>query len=54
MTKKIKTNYNIDKNVVLEFNKIAEEKAINKSKLIEILILEWINKQNIKNATDRL
>lgn len=45
MTKKIKTNYNINKDVILEFNKLTKEKAINKSGLIEILILEWIDKQ---------
>jgi len=42
---KVLANYNITKNVLDEFNKLAKEKAINKSGLIEILICEWIKQQ---------
>lgn len=41
---KIKVNYSIDKKVIEEFDKIAKEKAINKSGMIELLIKEWILK----------
>jgi hypothetical protein len=47
MENKIKASYNITKTVLDEFNKIAKEKAINKSGLIEMLIIDWI-KANIK------
>lgn len=45
METKIKASYNITESVLVNFDKIAKSKAINKSGLIEILILEWI-KQN--------
>lgn len=44
MESKIKASYNITKTVLEEFDKIAKEKAINKSGLVEILLTEWINK----------
>lgn len=47
METKIKASYNITKNVLTDFDRLAKEKAINKSGLIEILICEWI-KQNKK------
>lgn len=34
----------VDEHTVKRFNKILDEKLINKSKLIEKLILEWLNK----------
>lgn len=47
MESKIKASYNITKTVLEEFDKIAKEKAINKSGLIELLIIDWI-KTNTK------
>lgn len=52
MIKKIKTNYNISECVIAEFNQLAKEKAINKSGLLEILILEWI--KNNKNEQNKV
>ncbi|MBT4208637.1 hypothetical protein HOE22_09890 [Candidatus Woesearchaeota archaeon] len=37
-------NYTVDKSVVKQFNEIAKTHSINKSLLIENLILEWIDK----------
>ena len=41
---KIKVNFNVNTKVLKDFNKLAKEKAINKSQLIENLIKEWILK----------
>ena len=44
MENKTKANYNISESVLKEFSKTTKEKAINKSGLIEILIIEWLKK----------
>lgn len=41
MNKK-KVTYNISKYVLEEFNKITHNSAVNKSRIIELLISEWI------------
>lgn len=41
---KTKVNYSIDKNILIEFNEISKKKAINKSKLIELFIKDWNDK----------
>jgi len=43
-TTKKRVDYSIDQKTIDKFDKIAKEKAINKSALIEILIKEWIVK----------
>ncbi len=43
---KVKSNYNISESVLKKFNKTTKEKAINKSGLIEILMIEWLNQNN--------
>ena len=40
-TKK-KVNFNVDIKILNEFNKVAKEKAINKSQFIENFIKTWI------------
>jgi hypothetical protein len=45
-TKK-RVDYSIDKDTIIKFDKLAKEKAINKSGLIELFIKNWI-KENIK------
>jgi len=40
-TKK-KVNFNIDIKILNEFNKLAKEKAINKSQFIENFMKTWI------------
>lgn len=47
---KIKVNYSINKEIVESFNKLTKEKAINKSRLIEIFIDDWIKKNKISNV----
>lgn len=47
-TTKKRVDYSIDKKIIDEFNKVAKEKAINKSGLIELLIREWICKNKQK------
>jgi len=42
-TKK-KVNFNVNVKILSEFNNIAKEKAINKSKFIENYMKEWITK----------
>jgi len=42
---KIKVNYSVDKNLIEKFNKVAKQKAINKSALIELFIKDWVNQQ---------
>ena len=44
-TKKKKVNFNVDIEVLTEFNKIAKEKAINKSQFIENYLKTWINQK---------
>jgi hypothetical protein len=41
---KHKVNFNINIEILKEFNKIAKENAINKSQFIENYMKEWINK----------
>lgn len=41
-TKK-KVNYSINTKIIENFNLIADKKSINKSKLIENFIQNWIN-----------
>lgn len=41
---KIKVNYSVNKDIIKKFDKLTKEKAINKSRLIEIFISEWIEK----------
>lgn len=43
MNKK-RATYNITKSILDEFEKNASKAAINKSRLVELLISEWINK----------
>lgn len=43
---KIKANYNINKSILKEFNKLTKERAINKSGLIELIMTTWI--ENVK------
>lgn len=50
MSKK-RTSYNISESTLSKFNKISANKAINKSKLIEILINNWIEGQ--EDDTDK-
>ena len=40
-TKK-KVNFNVDIKILNEFNKVAKEKAINKSQFIENFMKTWI------------
>ena len=47
-TTKKRVDYSINKRVIEELDKIAKEKAINKSGLIELLIKEWIHKNKQK------
>jgi len=42
MRKKI--SYTVEESVVEEFNKICKEKAINKSALVELLILDYMRR----------
>ena len=42
MDKKIKVNYNINESTLVDFNKKAKERAINKSGLIEIMMKDWL------------
>jgi len=44
MSKK-RTSYNISESVLEKFNNISNKKAINRSKLIELLLMEWIKEQ---------
>ena len=46
-TKKV-INYSINKDLLKEFNRIAKEKAINKSGLIELYIKNWVEEQKKK------
>jgi hypothetical protein len=39
-------SYNVDMDILAEFNRIADEKAINKSKWIEKKMLEFIKENN--------
>ncbi len=41
---KKKVNFNVDIETLNEFNKIAKEKAINKSQFIENYMKQWILK----------
>ena len=50
MSKK-RTSYNISESTLNKFNEISANKAINKSKLIEIFIENWIKEQ--KYDTDK-
>jgi hypothetical protein len=43
-------SYTINSEVIAKFNKITSEKAINKSKLLELLIKEWISKNHNEEA----
>lgn len=42
---KKRTSYNISESILNKFNEISEKNAMNKSKLIEILIDKWIKEQ---------
>lgn len=42
-------NYSINKDLLKEFNRIAKEKAINKSGLIELYIKKWVEEQKTIN-----
>lgn len=44
-TTKKRVDYSIDKETIEKFNKISKERAINKSGLVELLINQWIKKQ---------
>ena len=48
MRKRIQVSYTINKNVVEEFDSLAKENCINKSGLVEKLILEYIKKNEKK------
>lgn len=39
---KTKVNYSIDKEVCKQFGILSKQKAINKSQLIELFIIDWI------------
>ena len=41
MRKKI--SYTVEENIIKEFNAICEKKSVNKSALIEKLIIQWTN-----------
>lgn len=49
---KNRTSYNITQSVLDEFEKIASKTAINKSRLVELLITEWLVKQKISKKND--
>ena len=49
---KSRTSYNIASSVLDEFEKIANKTAINKSRLVELLITEWIIKQKLSQEND--
>jgi len=40
---RMKISYTVDEKCVREFNELCEKKTINKSALIEKLIVQWIN-----------
>lgn len=42
---KKRTSYNISESTLDKFNEISTNKAINKSRLIEILMNNWIKEQ---------
>jgi len=44
-TLKKRTSYNISESILNKFNEISDKKAINKSRLIEILMNNWIKEQ---------
>lgn len=49
MNKK-RATYNISTSVLEEFEESASKLAVNKSRLVELLIVEWLNGQKeIKN-----
>jgi len=48
MVKKIAQNFSLDKDLMKEFNTLIEEKVMNKSKLVEILIQKWIEENRKK------
>jgi hypothetical protein len=39
---KTKTNYSIDKGVLIEFNDLTKKCAINKSALLQQFMIDWI------------
>jgi len=49
MKKKTTRTYTIDDKLYEEFNKIVEKEKINKSKLIESFIINFINEYNKKS-----
>ena len=49
---KNRTSYNITSSVLEEFENIANKTAINKSRLVELLITEWINKQKMSQKSE--
>ncbi len=51
MNKK-RATYNISSCLLKEFEEFASKTAINKSRLIEILIIEWIKKQK-ENSNEK-
>jgi hypothetical protein len=44
---KTKVNYSIDKSIVEKFGKLAKQKSVNKSLLIENYLKEWIKKNEL-------
>jgi hypothetical protein len=44
-TNKKKVNFNVNVKVLIEFNKIAKEKSINKSQFIENYLKQWTMEQ---------
>jgi metal-responsive CopG/Arc/MetJ family transcriptional regulator len=40
-----RTGYSIDENVLIEFNKIAKAKKYNKSKIIENILIKFIEQE---------
>lgn len=49
MENKVKVNYTIDKNTKDEFEEFSNNHAINKSALVNLLILNWLKIQKNKN-----
>jgi len=45
--------FSIDETIVKQFNEVAEEKNINKSKLIQKLIMEWIKCNDITSIESK-
>ena len=46
---KNRTSYNITQSILDEFEDGASKTAINKSRLVELLITEWLKKQKTSN-----